>query len=102
MAGRGDSNKEMINSEGTDKYEAGAYTVAGDTLLGPIYGVLISSTLKITVLKDKNGDDLVVNYLTEGIDLLAGEQYFFRNPVHAITFTTGDLQVFYQSQKKQD
>ena len=100
MARHGDSNKEMVNAEGTDKYAAGAYTVAGETLYGPIYAMTPSGACVITVLKDSEGEDILTNYVANAIPLAAGELYFFRLPVHAITITVAPAQVYYIKQEK--
>jgi hypothetical protein len=100
MARKGDSLKEMVNSEGTDKYAAGAYTVAGDTLFGPIYAIMASGACVITVLKDSEGEDILTNYVANAVPLAAGETIFFRVPVYSITITVAPALVYYISQKK--
>ena len=99
MARRGDSQKEMVNAEGTDKYAAGTYKTSDGTLLGPIYGFIPSEDVVITSGKDKDGVALYLNYITNAVTLLAGELYFFRLPVIEIIFT-GSIQVLYVEQSK--
>lgn len=100
MGRKGDSNKEMTSSEGTDKYAAGAYTVAGSTLFGPIYAIQADGACVITALKNADGEDIYCNLVANAVPLSAGELVFFRQVAHEITITVAPALVFYTEQVK--
>lgn len=98
MARKGDSQKEMVNSEGTDKYAAGVYKRSDDTLFGPIYAITAAGATVITALKNEDGEDIYCNYVANAIPLAAGETIFFRQVAHEITVTVAAVLVYYQQQ----
>ena len=100
MGRKGDSNKEMTNSEGTDKYAVGVYKRSDDTLFGPIYAIQADGACVITALKNVDGDDIYCNYVANAVPLTTGELIFFRQVVHEITITVAPALVFYTEQVK--
>lgn len=99
MARKGDSLKEITNSEGTDKYAAGVYKRSDDTLFGPIYAITASGATVITALKNSESVDIHCNYVANAVPLAIGETLFFREIVHEITVTVAPVLVYYQKQE---
>jgi len=98
MARKGDSLKEITNSEGTDKYAAGVYKRSNNTLFGPIYAITASGATVITALKNSAGADIYCNYVANAVPLATGETIFFRQVVHEITVTVAPVLVYYKEQ----
>jgi hypothetical protein len=99
MARKSDSMKEIVNSEGTDKYAAGVYKRSDNTLFGPLYAMTASGACVITALKNADGDDIYTNYVANGVALAAGEKIFFREVVHEITLTVAPALFHYHKQE---
>ncbi len=99
MARQGHSLKELVDSEGTDKYEAGVYKCSDNSLFGPIHSITASGAVKITALKNKALENMYVNLVNEGIALAVGETIWFRQVVYEITITDAAALFHYTKQE---